>query len=106
MAVANSSSANAAANCHLSLTETHISNCSQRAISNQMSAADCMIPAIAGKKQSPRDRPWASLRNVVNLRALFGGVALRVFAVEALYAAGGVDQLLLAGEERVAIRAD
>src|SRR5947208_7535018 len=42
----------------------------------------------------------------MSLRALFGGVALRVFAVKALHAAGGIHQLLLAGKERVAVRAD
>src|SRR3954463_3864338 len=40
------------------------------------------------------------------LRALFRGVRLRVLAVKALDAAGRIYQLLFAGEERVAIRAD
>src|SRR4051812_3197489 len=40
------------------------------------------------------------------LRALFRGVRLRVLAVKALDTAGRVYQLLFAGEERVAIRAD
>src|SRR3954471_17621789 len=43
---------------------------------------------------------------VGSLCALFGGVRLRVLAVEALDAAGRVHQLLFAGEEGVAIRAD
>ena len=36
----------------------------------------------------------------------FGGLGLGVFAAEALDAAGRVNQLLLAGEERVAVGAD
>jgi hypothetical protein len=35
-----------------------------------------------------------------------GGSCLGVFFLEALDAAGGIDQLLLAGEERMAARAD
>src|SRR5487761_120395 len=43
----------------------------------------------------------------LGLRSIgFGGVGLRVFAAEALHAAGGVDHLLLAREERVAVGAD
>jgi vancomycin permeability regulator SanA len=36
----------------------------------------------------------------------FGGVAFRVFAAEAFYAAGGVHELLLAGKEGMAGGAD
>ena len=35
-----------------------------------------------------------------------GGVRLRILATEALHATGGVDHLLLAGKERVAVGAD
>ena len=34
------------------------------------------------------------------------GVRLRIFPAEALHASGGVNQLLLAGKERMAVRAD
>ncbi len=36
----------------------------------------------------------------------FGGVRLRILATEALHTTGGVDHLLLAGKERVAVGAD
>src|SRR3954447_13658491 len=39
-------------------------------------------------------------------RSLLGGLAVAVALVEALHAATGVDQLLLAGEERVALVAE
>src|SRR3989338_9343346 len=46
------------------------------------------------------------IRRVGESAGLFRGGLVGVFPFELLHAAGGVDQLLLPGEERVAVRAD
>jgi len=62
-------------------------------------------------KPPPRRRPIKTrgllLGRLCGLRCLgLAGIGLGIFPAEALDATGGINQLLLAGKERMAIRAD
>src|SRR5690348_9643397 len=68
-----------------------------------MAMPTAILP-IAHTKQRPPQRGGPS--QTLSPLLLFGAGGFLVFPAEALHASGGVHQLLLAGKERVAIRAD
>src|SRR5579871_1629519 len=58
-----------------------------------------------GRGSRGRAETWVILRGD-GLLAFFGGAGLLIFLLELIHAPGGVDQLLAAGKERVAVGAD